>query len=372
MSTAPYYVILTGSKNNAGDFLIRKRAHELFAALRPDRKIVEYDGWKPLTEEQLDVVNNSKALVLAGGPALQYNMYPGIYALVPDLTQIKVPVIMMGVGYKDQQGDWMNTRNYQLSESSQRLLGLIGKSGYMSGVRDYQTLNVLMNYNMQNAVMTGCPALYDLQYIKVRPVYPEKPRKIAFSLGVSYIESPGMNKLMRDNILRLKQHFDQSALTVYFHHSINKKIPAQSAMIEWLTASGIAFADISRSADGLVDAYSQCDLHVGYRVHAHIFCCSISRVSVLLNEDGRGKGLNTVIGGMIFNAYIPLRYTFMERVLKKLKLLKDTFQPYDRLSDDLIAHIEYEFRNGHPRSRIARGAIDLYYDEMKDFILALP
>lgn len=41
-----YYVILTGSKNNAGDFLIKCRAknEKLFAALRPDRDIVDLDA----------------------------------------------------------------------------------------------------------------------------------------------------------------------------------------------------------------------------------------------------------------------------------------------------------------------------------------
>ena len=43
MST-PYYVTLTGSRNNAGDFLIRHRAHNLLRDLRPDRDIVDMDS----------------------------------------------------------------------------------------------------------------------------------------------------------------------------------------------------------------------------------------------------------------------------------------------------------------------------------------
>ena len=38
------YVILTGSKNNAGDYLIKYRAKQLFANLRPDRKIIDING----------------------------------------------------------------------------------------------------------------------------------------------------------------------------------------------------------------------------------------------------------------------------------------------------------------------------------------
>ena len=42
------YVILTGSKNNAGDYLIKYRAKKLFAELRPDRSIIDINGWEQL------------------------------------------------------------------------------------------------------------------------------------------------------------------------------------------------------------------------------------------------------------------------------------------------------------------------------------
>jgi hypothetical protein len=55
------YVLLTGGKNNAGDFLIKRMALQLFQALKQDRDIIDFDGWVPLSEEQLDVINGSKA-----------------------------------------------------------------------------------------------------------------------------------------------------------------------------------------------------------------------------------------------------------------------------------------------------------------------
>lgn len=45
-----YYVILTGSKNNAGNFLIKHRAKKLFTALRNDRKLVDLDAWISLLQ----------------------------------------------------------------------------------------------------------------------------------------------------------------------------------------------------------------------------------------------------------------------------------------------------------------------------------
>ena len=43
------YVILTGSKNNAGDFLIKYRAKALFKNIRPETKIDQLRLWSKLT-----------------------------------------------------------------------------------------------------------------------------------------------------------------------------------------------------------------------------------------------------------------------------------------------------------------------------------
>ena len=53
-----YYVILTGGKNNAGDHLIKYRAKLLFKWLRSDREIIDLDGWKPFSKEELLMINN--------------------------------------------------------------------------------------------------------------------------------------------------------------------------------------------------------------------------------------------------------------------------------------------------------------------------
>jgi len=93
-----YYVLLTGSKNNAGDYLIKSRAKDLLSAWRPDREFVDMNGWEPLSDEALDIVNGSEALVLTGGPAINTKMRPLVYALRDNLDEITVPITTFGVG----------------------------------------------------------------------------------------------------------------------------------------------------------------------------------------------------------------------------------------------------------------------------------
>ena len=71
-----FYVTLTGGKNNAGDFLIKYRAFNLFKELRPDRDIVDFNEWEEIDDNRLEIINKSKALILLGGPGLVYDMYP--------------------------------------------------------------------------------------------------------------------------------------------------------------------------------------------------------------------------------------------------------------------------------------------------------
>ena len=157
------FVILTGSKNNAGDFLIKYRAKKLFESIRPCREIIDFNAWQAIDEKKLEVINQSKCLILMGGPALQKNMYPDIYKLPTNLDEIKVPITTMGIGWKSVNGDWANTYDYKLSSSTVNLLDRIKDDGILSSVRDFHTLNSLQFKGYDNVLMTGCPAYYDLK-----------------------------------------------------------------------------------------------------------------------------------------------------------------------------------------------------------------
>ena len=282
------YVVLTGGKNNAGDFLIKYRAKQLFQELKPDRKIINFNAWEKFDDMKLKIVNESRALILMGGPSLQRDMYPGIYKLRDNLNDIKVPVITMGIGWKSINGEWQDSYQYKLNESSISLVKKISNSGYLSSVRDYHTLNVVRFKGFKNFLMTGCPAYYDLDYINKKAII-SNIKKIAFSLGTSFVESSSMEKLMKKNILKCQEEFLDCEFEVVFHHSLNKEqflsihsgnskhVERHNNFASWLDSQNISYVDISGSAENLMNYYKSVDLHIGYRVHAHIFMNSISK-----------------------------------------------------------------------------------------------
>jgi hypothetical protein len=375
------YVILTGGKNNAGDYLIKYRAKELLRSLRPDREIVDYQAWLPFSTQQLIEINSSRALILCGGPALQNMMRPTIYPMVKDISQIKVPIIMMGLGQKSPTGTWTDTYNYKLNKETHVLLRIIEKNGYLSSVRDYHSLNVLRNLGYFNVLMTGCPGLYDLNYINT-PIVQKEIKKVSFSAGVCFAESVNMEKLQKECISKLRDYFTEADFNVVFHHSIDKNIfltrygklnniyYKQKELSEWLDDNNINHVDISGSEQNLINHYSFCDLHVGFRVHAHIFMNSISKPSVLISEDSRGKALKDVISGMIFDGYADIKPRM--KVCRVLHIRQDRYVTNNNLPNDLMNNINYELTNRIPRFAITRKNIDAHFDVMKRYLAQLP
>lgn len=377
-----YYVILTGSKNNAGDYLIKYRAIELLNRLRPDRKIIDYDGWVKLDQKKLEVINKSKTLILMGGPAIQENMFPGIYPLVDDLNEIKVPICMMGLGWKSLKGDWTSSQNYRLSKSTLLLLTRIRKDNLNNSVRDYHTANILRRNGLEKTLMTGCPATYDQNFFNVQIDDTKKIKKIGFSLGVSFLISKEMNRQMKEIILGLRNNFNSSKLEVVFHHSTTenflrthnstkKHLNGHLDFIKWLKSQDLSYIDISGSAEKLINYYKSCDLHVGYRVHAHIFMNSISKPSILIAEDGRGKALRNVIGGAVVDGYSNASEGIIAKILRKLRISSGMVVD-KRISEEVLGMLDYEFSNGLPEISSARGKINNNFKVMEKFVKQLP
>lgn len=377
------YVILTGSKNNAGDFLIKYRAKQLFKEFRSDREIVDFNAWEPFDSEMLKTVNESKALILTGGPSFQKNMRPNIYKMTDKLDDISVPIITMGIGWKSFKGTWDDTYNYKLSKESIELIDRIDKSGYMSSVRDYHTLNAIKFKGFDNFFMTGCPAYYDLNHIGHDFPVPTVNR-VAFSLGVSFLKSTSMERNIKDNILSCKELLNDKEFEVVFHHSLNKEnflssdvaslkhVAKHNEFAKWLDEHNIRYVDISGSAENLINYYSTVDLHLGYRVHAHIFMNSISKPSILISEDGRGAGTKDVIGGIVLTGFERFKDTLVEQILRFIPGNSDRYVTNKFLTQELINNIAYEQKTGFNRTKSTRPQIDNNFSLMKEFIEQLP
>lgn len=299
-----YYIALTGAKKNVGDFLITNRAIALLEHIAPEYDFIIRPYWKKF--EDIEFVNNSKGIIILGGPGFQMNMYPGVYKLVNNLKDIKVPIYILGSGWYGKPGDETTEKLYHFSNSSRELLNRIENTYAGISCRDYQTERVLKNNGYSNITMTGCPVWYDLKSIGKQFLPPEKIKRIVYT--------PAQHVLYSDQSIKvlefISKRYNDAEIIVSFHRGLGKVDQYTSEndakntqkIADAAKNIGAQVVDVSYSADK-IKFYDDCDLHIGYRVHGHIYFLSKRLPSILIHEDGRGNGVTEALKSPGINAY---------------------------------------------------------------------
>lgn len=337
-------IVLTGAKKNIGDYLIGSRARKLLRKY-VDEDIIELDRFKN-HEDNIELINGSRALVLAGGPAYAENIYPGIYPLINDITKISVPIIPFGLGWSGKP--FGNPELFQFDKKSKKFLNYIHERIRFSSCRDEVTHSVLKQQGYNNVKMTGCPVWYDLDSMGmklcVRPV-----ERIVFT-------TPATPSLLKQTFVlmkELKKCFPKAELVCSFHRGV---FPDRYTSIRY----GAAYASMALIARSLgfkvvdvsyemkkISFYKDFDFHVGYRVHAHLDFLSRRKPSILINEDGRGLGM-----------------------VKSLKLPELNFNDPDLINKYKKVLAGYKNTN-FENLNDAISVIESTYDEMKSFLSSI-
>jgi hypothetical protein len=193
-----------------------------------------------------------------------------------------------------------------------------------------------------------------------------------------------MKMQMENIILALKDKYSASNFQVVFHHSLDKDqfmkthgatrrhVNAHQKFAKWLSSVGVSYIDISGSAKGLIEFYSGVDIHIGYRVHAHIFMNSIGKLSVLIAEDARAKGTQTVISGMVVDGYKSFTSNQIARIANRMMEKYDRYKSNQYALKDVLQFIDYELTTKGQRSTISRLSIQNNYETMQKFLKSLP
>lgn len=277
-------VTITGAYRNAGDHLIGECARNLLRTFVDD-DIINVDR-SSITGGHYALFNRARAVLLTGGPAYQKHVYPGIYPL--ELARVKPPVIPYGLGWKANVKTDVGA--FRFNEEALEFVRAMHARIPFSSARDPLTVDVLARAGASNVVMTGCPVWYDLQHLDTPYAFRPSPRSIVFSMPAR--PSPATAPLLDC----LTARFPRATRTLSFHHGL---LPANSARgretgrANFVLAAralrrGWRVSSLAGSAAKMRRLYGAADLHIGYRVHAHLHCLSIRKASVLINEDARG------------------------------------------------------------------------------------
>ena len=287
--------LLSGAKKNIGDFLIAEKAKQVISHITGEKDFLFIDRWLPF-DDRLEEINATRAVMVCGGPAYSAEFYPKTLPLVSDLERIKVPVVPVGLGLAGMHPEALGS--FSFSKESLKAIRRIHEGCEISGVRDRLTLEKLKEAGIENVVLSGCPVMYDLASLGKPFVPPAEVRSIVLT-------PPAGKHLFGQTVelaRRLKERFPKAEMVASFHRGIRRDTYTSFKhslhnyyLVHRLEKLGIRCLDTSYDLSR-IDFYRECDLHVGYRVHAHVNFVSYRKASFLLQEDTRGIGMSGTLG----------------------------------------------------------------------------
>jgi hypothetical protein len=283
--------LLHGAVLNAGDFLIRERTKALLMHFYPDCVITDYCRNYEL-DDKIDEINQNDIMIFAGGPC--YNAAFGLTTpIVKSYEKIKIPIMIIGSGWWGSSTHPDVIYNFKFDEQMHSFLSRVESDSKILGCRDFYSVDVLAANGFFSGVMTGCPAWYSIPHIgkQLKNVDDRlnKIRKICLS-DCGNIQ----NKTLEVELATfLRKSFGDNVEIIYVNHRdyVLDKLQVE----DFYKKINVKIVDISGSANGF-SVYDSCDLHIGFRVHAHIYNLSRRNISILIEEDSRGAGVNDAFG----------------------------------------------------------------------------
>ncbi|MCM1233356.1 MAG: polysaccharide pyruvyl transferase family protein [Ruminococcus flavefaciens] len=284
---------------NAGDYLFTAKSLEAFERLSP-QTIVETGHISD--EFELNYVNKFDAVIAAGGPLYDNRfLIAETFPVLKHIDNMLPKLHFMSGGWYGADAETSSLSSYRFAGNVMANLRKIQERGGIFSCRDFISEYILKNNGINNVTMIGCTAWYDYERLDMlEPLYHGNIKRIIISdQGITKDSDRWTWKYFQmDRVIKLlNRMFPKSELTFTFNGGICTKYSKEFNLkiCDLLNRNNIPFYDISGDKKGF-SLYDQADLHVGFRMHSHIYCMSKRIPSVLISEDARGIGLNTTIG----------------------------------------------------------------------------
>lgn len=350
--------LMHGACVNAGDFLIKERAKALLKHYYPECEINEFYRNQKL-DGFMEQINSNDIMIFAGGPGYFKDFYPRMAPLTDNLDNFKIPLMFMGMGWYGADSNPYTVYKYELGEAMTGLLKRAVNDTGLLGCRDYFSMNILRNAGIEESLMTGCPAWYDLGFVNQTEYTGPRLNEVK-KICISNPADQNNYPMAMELAVFIRKFFGDKDITFVCHRGFANPALGVDKVLE---SYGIKYVDISNSDDGF-KIYDDCDLHIGYRVHAHIYNLSKRKLSILVEEDGRGAGVDMALG----LSGIPARISALSG--NKIAHIENTYIPTQ--AEDELLNLE---ANNYAKLDAAFYMMNKYYKEMerhvksiKDFI----
>lgn len=128
----------------------------------------------------------------------------------------------------------------------------------------------------------------------------KKPQKIMISdPGVTKKKSDQRSKAKQacDLVEWMKKQYPYAEIVFSFNNGILTKYSAECNLLvkQFLDENQIKWINMERDSSKFHE-YDNADLHVGFRVHSHLYCMAHRIPTILIEEDRRGYGMSDILG----------------------------------------------------------------------------
>jgi hypothetical protein len=266
-----------------------------------------YSSRKSLTNEELVEINSTKALIIAGANQLSdnYTILPGMSLSM--LDNIKVPIVPFGIGIHG-----IKKYNRCMSALTKEILLHIHKTTRFSSWRCPLTIEYLKHHlpNLaEQFLLTGCPVMYDKKILSnsefttdagtvvvtvtERFDFWERETKTIDFVAQNYRASRKILSLHQD-FLSISNYSEPNFLKNLRMKFFKKYDKTPHSLREYAKHRGFEIFN-PKSVDDCWSFYEYCDLHIGSRLHAHLYFLSQAKKSFLTYVDERCEGFSQLL-----------------------------------------------------------------------------
>lgn len=249
---------------------------------------------------ELDALEQAGLVVLAGANQLhdRYTLWPG--CSIAALRARAWRFVPFGLGVHGAAGF-----NDAMSEETQAMLTFVHERIEYSSWRCPRTVAYLTHHLPAltgRALMTGCPVLYDRPLLE-RERFPEGGASIA----VTVTERGDFWQRESRTLEWVARRYRRARRHLVLHQDFARLTPMHVERRGWGLAPRPAREPLHRlralarrlgfdvvipdTIEAAITFYDTVDLHVGSRLHAHLYCLSRNVRSVLTPVDGRAPGI---------------------------------------------------------------------------------
>lgn len=323
--------LLHGTLKNVGDLLVLDRAKKLLKYVYPACEINEYYRNQCL-DDTISEINENDIMIITGGPAYDRCFVDNSTQMFSDYNEIIIPIMCMGLGLIEISSDDTFIYNYMFEQRTKEFFERCMLDSGLLGCRDYFSMHVLRANGLSNTLMTGCPAWYDLEYVN-EIEYTGIPLVSVKKICISDCENINNFSLLCDVLKFTRNFFGEERDIVFVVHR-NDYYNDNGEFLLMLEEYNIKMLNISDSVGG-ISIYDNYDLHIGFRVHAHIYNLSKRKISVLIEEDAHGQGVNDALGLPHIPVFDTVNGGYNQHIIEHItNVLFDMIsQNYDKLNE---------------------------------------